>query len=63
MIICSMFPKSTNETFASKLFHAFKNNERFRKPKLSPTDFIISHYAGEVYMQIFMVVDFSISLH
>jgi myosin-5 len=43
-----MFPKSTSETFASKLFHTFKSNERFRKPKLSSTEFIICHYAGEV---------------
>ncbi|KAH7440883.1 hypothetical protein KP509_03G015200 [Ceratopteris richardii] len=43
-----MFPKSTHETFATKLFQHFKNNRRFKKPKLSTTDFTIAHYAGEV---------------
>ncbi|KAK9032137.1 hypothetical protein V6N11_056417 [Hibiscus sabdariffa] len=43
-----MFPKSTHETFAQKLFQTFKNNRRFIKPKLSRTSFTISHYAGEV---------------
>ncbi|KAH7437281.1 hypothetical protein KP509_05G063900 [Ceratopteris richardii] len=43
-----MFPKSTHETFATKLFQNFKNNRRFKKPKLSTTDFTIAHYAGEV---------------
>lgn len=45
---CSMFPKSTHETFAQKLYQTFKNNKRFTKPKLSRTSFAISHYAGEV---------------
>nr|XP_019706884.1 myosin-17 isoform X3 [Elaeis guineensis] len=45
-----MFPKSTHETFAQKLYQTFKNNKRFSKPKLSRTDFTISHYAGEVSM-------------
>ena len=45
---CSMFPKSTHETFAQKLFQTYKNNKRFIKPKLSRTSFTISHYAGEV---------------
>ncbi|KAG5056197.1 hypothetical protein JHK85_008707 [Glycine max] len=44
----SMFPKSTHETFSNKLYQTFKNNKRFIKPKLSRTDFTISHYAGEV---------------
>lgn len=43
-----MFPKSTHETFSTKLFQNFRNNMRFRKPKLSTTDFTIAHYAGEV---------------
>ena len=43
-----MFPKSTHETFAQKLFQTYKNNKRFIKPKLSRTSFTISHYAGEV---------------
>ncbi|KAJ4717840.1 Myosin [Melia azedarach] len=46
-----MFPKSTHETFAQKLYQTFKNNKRFIKPKLSRTDFTISHYAGEVTYQ------------
>jgi myosin heavy subunit len=43
-----MFPKSTHETFAQKLYQTFQKNKRFVKPKLSRTDFAISHYAGEV---------------
>ncbi|KAJ4969130.1 hypothetical protein NE237_015831 [Protea cynaroides] len=43
-----MFPKSTHETFAQKLYQTFKTNKRFIKPKLSRTDFAIAHYAGEV---------------
>ncbi|KAH0866065.1 hypothetical protein HID58_083276 [Brassica napus] len=46
-----MFPKSTHETFSNKLFQTFKGHERFSKPKLSQTDFTISHYAGEVTYQ------------
>uniref|UniRef100_A0A5B7AQU0 Putative myosin-9 n=1 Tax=Davidia involucrata TaxID=16924 RepID=A0A5B7AQU0_DAVIN len=46
-----MFPKSTHETFANKLYQTFKNHKRFVKPKLSRTDFTISHYAGEVQYQ------------
>eukprot|EP00249_Psilotum_nudum_P024992 c29340_g2_i2 orf=237-4853(+) len=46
-----MFPKSTHETFASKLFQTFKNHKRFSKPKLSRTDFTIAHYAGDVTYQ------------
>ncbi|KMS98094.1 hypothetical protein BVRB_4g095730 [Beta vulgaris subsp. vulgaris] len=46
-----MFPKSTPETFASKLYQTYKNHKRLLKPKLSRTDFIISHYAGEVLYQ------------
>ncbi|EPS61697.1 hypothetical protein M569_13097, partial [Genlisea aurea] len=46
-----MFPKSTHETFSNKLYQIFKNNKRFVKPKLSRTDFTISHYAGEVQYQ------------
>ncbi|CAK9144158.1 unnamed protein product [Ilex paraguariensis] len=43
-----MFPKSTHETFAQKLYQTFANHKRFIKPKLSRTSFTISHYAGEV---------------
>lgn len=46
-----MFPRSTHETFAQKLYQTFKNNKRFLKPKLSRTDFTICHYAGEVKYQ------------
>ncbi|XP_024959969.1 myosin-17-like [Cynara cardunculus var. scolymus] len=43
-----MFPKSTHETFAQKLYQTFPKNKRFIKPKLSRTSFTIAHYAGEV---------------
>lgn len=46
-----MFPKSTHETFANKLYQTFKNHKRFIKPKLSRTDFTIAHYAGEVHFK------------
>ncbi|RDX83086.1 Myosin-11, partial [Mucuna pruriens] len=46
-----MFPKSTHETFSNKLYQTFKNHKRFIKPKLSRTNFTISHYAGEVQYQ------------
>ncbi|KAK4273572.1 hypothetical protein QN277_021949 [Acacia crassicarpa] len=46
-----MFPKSTHETFANKLYQTFKNHKRFVKPKLSRSDFAIAHYAGEVLYQ------------
>ncbi|KAF3452326.1 hypothetical protein FNV43_RR02759 [Rhamnella rubrinervis] len=43
-----MFPKSTHETFANKLYQTFSKHKRFIKPKLSRTNFTIAHYAGEV---------------
>ncbi|KAI5411752.1 hypothetical protein KIW84_056716 [Lathyrus oleraceus] len=43
-----MFPRSTHETFAEKLYQTLKDNKRFSKPKLSRTDFTINHYAGDV---------------
>ncbi len=43
-----MFPRSTHETFATKLFQSYRNNKRFSKPKLARTDFTICHYAGDV---------------
>nr|DAD49059.1 TPA_asm: hypothetical protein HUJ06_018996 [Nelumbo nucifera] len=52
-----MFPKSTHETFAQKLYQTFKNNKRFIKPKLSRTSFTISHYAGEVTYQADLFLD------
>ncbi|CAA2934072.1 myosin-6-like [Olea europaea subsp. europaea] len=52
-----MFPRSTHETFAQKLYQTFKNHKRFSKPKLSPSDFTISHYAGDVTYQTEMFLD------
>ncbi|KAL4195257.1 hypothetical protein AMTRI_Chr05g63720 [Amborella trichopoda] len=52
-----MFPKSTHETFAQKLYQTFAKNKRFIKPKLSRTNFIISHYAGEVTYQADLFLD------
>ncbi|KAL2463486.1 Myosin-6 [Forsythia ovata] len=42
-----MFPRSTHETFAEKLYQTFKDHKRFSKPKLSRTGFTICHYAGD----------------
>ncbi|KAG5229197.1 plant myosin MYS1 family protein [Salix suchowensis] len=47
-----MFPKSTHETFAQKMYQTFKTHKRFIKPKLSSTDFTISHYAGEEFYNL-----------
>ncbi|XP_051120458.1 myosin-6-like [Andrographis paniculata] len=52
-----MFPRSTHETFAQKLYQTFKNNKRFSKPKLSRTDFTICHYAGDVTYQTELFLD------
>ncbi|CAO2831955.1 unnamed protein product [Amaranthus hypochondriacus] len=52
-----MFPRSTHETFAEKLYQTFTNHKRFSKPKLSRTDFTISHYAGEVTYQTDLFLD------
>lgn len=46
-----MFPKSTHETYAQKMYQTFAKNKRFTKPKLSRTSFAISHYAGDVSNQ------------
>ncbi|GAB2254307.1 hypothetical protein Droror1_Dr00022116 [Drosera rotundifolia] len=46
-----MFPRSTHETFAQKLYQTFSSHKRFSKPKLSRTDFTICHYAGDVTYQ------------
>lgn len=43
-----MFPKSTHETFAQKMYQTYKAHKRFSKPKLARTDFTINHYAGDV---------------
>ncbi|KAM0932706.1 putative myosin ATPase [Dioscorea sansibarensis] len=52
-----MFPKSTHETFAQKLYTTFKINKRFAKPKLSRTDFTVCHYAGDVTYQADQFLD------
>ncbi|XP_073135528.1 myosin-6-like [Henckelia pumila] len=52
-----MFPKSTHETFVEKLYQTFKDHKRFSKPKLSRTDFTISHYAGDVTYQTELFLD------
>ncbi|KAI3741926.1 hypothetical protein L1987_59605 [Smallanthus sonchifolius] len=52
-----MFPKSTHETFSQKLYQTFKSHQRFVKPKLARSDFIISHYAGEVQYQSELFLD------
>ncbi|KAI3409534.1 uncharacterized protein J3R85_019201 [Psidium guajava] len=52
-----MFPRSTHETFAQKLYQTFKNHKRFSKPKLSQTDFTICHYAGDVTYQTELFLD------
>ncbi|KAI6693672.1 hypothetical protein NL676_021382 [Syzygium grande] len=43
--VACVFPKSTHETFAEKLYQTFKDHKRFSKPKLSTSDFTICHYA------------------
>lgn len=45
--LCSMFPKSTHETFTNKLFQNFLAHARLEKAKFYETDFTISHYAGK----------------
>ncbi|XP_043705631.1 myosin-6-like isoform X2 [Telopea speciosissima] len=52
-----MFPRSTHETFAQKLYQTFRNHKRFSKPKLSPSDFTICHYAGDVTYQTELFLD------
>ncbi|RYR03104.1 hypothetical protein Ahy_B06g081929 isoform C [Arachis hypogaea] len=52
-----MFPRSTHETFAQKLYQTFKNHKRFSKPKLSLSDFTICHYAGDVTYQTDLFLD------
>ncbi|KAF7148962.1 hypothetical protein RHSIM_Rhsim03G0230800 [Rhododendron simsii] len=52
-----MFPKSTHETFAQKLYQTFAKNKRFAKPKLSRTSFTIAHYAGDVIYQADLFLD------
>ncbi|KAL7238287.1 hypothetical protein ACSBR2_004402 [Camellia fascicularis] len=46
-----MFPKSTHETFAQKMYQTYKGHKRFSKPKLARTAFTVNHYAGDVIYQ------------
>ncbi|XP_051141861.1 myosin-6-like isoform X2 [Andrographis paniculata] len=52
-----MFPRSTYETFAQKLYQTYKDHKRFRKPKLARSDFTISHYAGDVTYKTELFLD------
>ncbi|KAG2320267.1 hypothetical protein Bca52824_013480 [Brassica carinata] len=52
-----MFPRSTHDTFAQKLYQTFKDHKRFSKPKLAQTDFTICHYAGDVTYQTELFLD------
>ncbi|KAL8258997.1 hypothetical protein R6Q59_026950 [Mikania micrantha] len=52
-----MFPRSTHETFAQKLYQTFKNHKCFAKPKLARSDFTICHYAGDVTYQTELFLD------
>ncbi|GFQ02300.1 myosin-12 [Phtheirospermum japonicum] len=52
-----MFPKSTHETFAQKMYQTYKGHKRFSKPKLAQTDFTINHYAGDVTYQADQFLD------
>ncbi|CAI5513551.1 unnamed protein product [Closterium sp. Naga37s-1] len=52
-----MFPKSSAETFATKLYQSCGAHSRFEKPKLSQTDFTIDHYAGKVTYQTELFLD------
>ncbi|MQL71295.1 hypothetical protein Taro_003629 [Colocasia esculenta] len=52
-----MLPRTTHETFAQKLYQAFKNHKRFSKPKLARSEFTICHYAGDVTYQTQLFLD------
>ncbi|XP_077247781.1 myosin-like protein XIF [Tasmannia lanceolata] len=52
-----MFPKSTHETFAQKMYQTYKSHKRFIKPKLARTNFTINHYAGDVTYQADQFLD------
>ncbi|PQP99256.1 myosin-15 [Prunus yedoensis var. nudiflora] len=43
-----MFPKSTHQSFSTRLFQLFRAHPRLEKAKFSETDFTMSHYAGKV---------------
>lgn len=55
-----MFPKSTHETFAQKMYQTYKANKRFSKPKLARTDFTINHYAGDVSNTLNKYIQYSL---
>ncbi|XP_024016781.1 myosin-10 [Eutrema salsugineum] len=52
-----MFPRSTHDTLAQKLYQTFNSHKRFTKPKLARTDFTICHYAGDVTYQTEQFLD------
>ena len=52
-----MFPKSTHETFAQKLYAIFVKNKHLSRPKLFQTKFSIDHYAGDVTYQVDLSLD------
>ncbi|XP_021738908.1 myosin-15-like [Chenopodium quinoa] len=52
-----MFPKSTHNTFTTKLFQNFQSHPRLEKAKFSRTDFTVSHYAGKVTYQTEKFID------
>ncbi|CAA7049436.1 unnamed protein product [Microthlaspi erraticum] len=52
-----MFPRSTHDTLAQKLYQTFNTHKRFTKPKLARTDFTICHYAGDVTYQTEQFLD------
>ncbi|XP_078430884.1 myosin-12-like [Wolffia australiana] len=52
-----MFPKSTHETFARKLYQTYRGHNRFSRPKLAQTAFTINHYAGDVTYQADQFLD------
>nr|AAM14807.1 putative myosin heavy chain [Arabidopsis thaliana] len=52
-----MFPRSTHDTLAEKLYQTFGSHKRFTKPKLARTDFTICHYAGDVTYQTELFLD------
>ncbi|VVB07275.1 unnamed protein product [Arabis nemorensis] len=52
-----MFPRSTHDTLAQKLYQTFNSHKRFTKPKLARTDFTICHYAGDVTYQTELFLD------
>ena len=52
-----MFPKSTHQSFSTRLFQIFRAHPRLEKAKFSETDFTMSHYAGKAcYMSLHICV-------